>query len=115
MRTPRISPPGGPRIRRLVTGRTAHTQPGTRELPAAHPTILVMSAVASPYPVTSTSRAAPWARRARVDAGVRAGALVLLWLGLLLVTYWWAAGGGLSDLTGWETGLTSLGRLSGLL
>jgi predicted ferric reductase len=29
--------------------------------------------------------------------------------------YWWAAGGGLTDLAGWAGGLTSLGRLTGLL
>jgi predicted ferric reductase len=74
-----------------------------------------MSAVATPYAAPSAPRAAPWARRARVDAGVRTGALVVGVLGLLLVTYWWAAGGGITDLGGWETGLTSLGRLSGLL
>jgi predicted ferric reductase len=34
---------------------------------------------------------------------------------LTLVTFWWATGGGLTDLGGWATGLTSLGRLTGLL
>ncbi|MGY1624537.1 ferric reductase-like transmembrane domain-containing protein [Geodermatophilus sp. SYSU D00965] len=43
------------------------------------------------------------------------GAAVLLWLGVLLVAYWWAAGGGVSELTGWESGLTSVGRLTGLV
>ena len=38
-----------------------------------------------------------------------------LWLSLLLVTYWWIAGGGIQDLGGWATGLTSLGRLTGLV
>ncbi|TVT20168.1 oxidoreductase, partial [Amycolatopsis rhizosphaerae] len=38
-----------------------------------------------------------------------------LWLSLLLVAYWWAAGGGFQAMTGWETGLTSAGRLTGLL
>jgi predicted ferric reductase len=50
----------------------------------------------------------------RFDGGVRLAAVAALWLGLLLVTYWWTAGGGLQDLTGWETGLTSTGRLCGL-
>ena len=48
-------------------------------------------------------------------AGVRLGAGAGLWLSLLLVTYWWAAGGGLQDLAGWQDGLTSLGRLTGLV
>ncbi|WP_216870749.1 ferredoxin reductase family protein [Modestobacter excelsi] len=59
--------------------------------------------------------AAPPAARARLDAGVRLGALVVLWAGLLLVAYWWAAGGGVSDLGSWADGLTSSGRLTGLL
>ena len=54
-------------------------------------------------------------RRARVDAGVRLAALAALWLSLLLVTYWWVSGRGVQDLTGWETGLTSVGRISGLV
>lgn len=53
------------------------------------------------------------------DAGrdriVRLATGVALWLSLLLITYWWVADGGVTDLTtGWETGLTSVGRLSGL-
>jgi predicted ferric reductase len=54
-------------------------------------------------------------RRARWDAAVRLLARSALWLGLLLVTYWWDVDGGVRDLTGWTTGLTSLGRISGLL
>ena len=53
--------------------------------------------------------------RARRDAVVRTGALVAGWAGLLLVTYWWAAGGGITDLGSWAEGLTSTGRLTGLL
>jgi predicted ferric reductase len=53
--------------------------------------------------------------RARWDSSVRLAFLVACWSSLLLVTYWWASGGGISDLTGWETGLTSTGRLTGLL
>ena len=52
------------------------------------------------------------ARRAR---WVRSGAEVLLAAALTLVTYWWATGGGVTDLGGWATGLTSVGRLTGLL
>src|SRR3954451_943096 len=54
-------------------------------------------------------------RRARVDAGVRVAALSTLWLSLLLVTYWWETDRGLQDLAGWATGLTSVGRLTGLV
>ncbi|HEX3198951.1 MAG TPA: ferredoxin reductase family protein [Propionibacteriaceae bacterium] len=51
---------------------------------------------------------------ARTDRMVRLGAVVALWLGLLLVTHWWDAGGGVTDLADWGSGLTSLGRLTGL-
>jgi predicted ferric reductase len=51
---------------------------------------------------------------ARGDAAVRVAAGAGLWLGLLLVSWWWVAGGGLRDLGGWPGGLTSLGRLAGL-
>ena len=53
--------------------------------------------------------------RARRDAAVRQVTLAALWLALLLVTYWWSTGGGVQDLGGWADGLTSLGRLTGLL
>ena len=53
--------------------------------------------------------------RARHDAAVRLAAAVGLWAGLLVVTYWWVAGGGLQDLTGWASGLTSAGRITGLV
>jgi predicted ferric reductase len=48
------------------------------------------------------------------DRAVRTGAAVLLWLGLLLVTYWWDADGGISDLAHLASGVTSVGRLTGL-
>lgn len=54
-------------------------------------------------------------RQARQDGGLRLAAGAALWLSLLLVTYWWVAGGGVQDLDGWETGLTSSGRLLGLV
>jgi predicted ferric reductase len=60
-------------------------------------------------------RAVPDTTRARLDAAVRQGGLVALWASLLLVSYWWATGGGFQDLGGWATGLTSTGRLTGLL
>ncbi|MEV6236229.1 ferredoxin reductase family protein [Lentzea sp. NPDC051838] len=56
----------------------------------------------------------PAVRRRPLDAGTRTVAVGVLWAGLLLVTYWWAADG-IRDLGEWETGLTSLGRLTGLL
>ena len=73
-----------------------------------------MTALATPY-ARPVPRAAASGRRARIDAAVRTGALAALWSGLLLVGYWWAAGGGIADLGGWATGLTSTGRLTGLL
>ena len=57
---------------------------------------------------------APIGTKARRDAGVRIGAGVALWASMLLVTYWWDADGGVRDLTGWVSGLTSVGRLAGL-
>src|SRR5262249_44863870 len=51
----------------------------------------------------------------RNDSAVRLVAGVVLWLSLLLVSYWWVAGGGIQELRGWATGLTSLGRLTGLV
>jgi predicted ferric reductase len=54
-------------------------------------------------------------RRARRDVGVRLAALVGVWSSLLLVSYWWVTGGGVQDLGSWADGLTSTGRLTGLL
>lgn len=54
-------------------------------------------------------------RRARDDSAMRVGAMAVLWLSLLLVSYWWVVGGGVQELGGWATGLTSLGRLTGLV
>ena len=51
---------------------------------------------------------------ARTDAGVRLAAGLVVWFGLLLVTYWWIADGGVRDLAQWASGLTSFGRLTGL-
>lgn len=64
--------------------------------------------------VAASARARGFAR-ARWDEAVRLTALATLWLSLLLVSYWWAADGGFQDLGGWATGLTSAGRLTGLL
>lgn len=46
---------------------------------------------------------------------VRNLAASTLWLSLLLVVYWWLADRGIQDLSGWGTGLTSVGRITGLL
>ncbi len=73
---------------------------------------------AAPAPTPGLARGLPRRAtyaRARVDAGARLTALSVLWLSLLLVTYWWVAGGGLQDLGGWASGLTSVGRLTGLV
>jgi predicted ferric reductase len=49
-----------------------------------------------------------------VDRRVRLVAGLAVWLGLLLVSYWWVVDGGVTDLAQWESGLTSLGRITGL-
>ncbi len=69
--------------------------------------VLPTATVATPRRLT--------APRARRDAAVRLGALSLLWLSLLLVTYWWVAAGGVQDLTTWAGALTSTGRITGLV
>jgi predicted ferric reductase len=49
------------------------------------------------------------------DRRTRIAAETLLTVALALVTFWWATGGGLSDLGSWASGLMSAGRLTGLL
>ncbi|MGN6781402.1 MAG: ferredoxin reductase family protein [Marmoricola sp.] len=66
-------------------------------------------------PGRSWSRTSSSGRRALVDARVRTGAAAILWLGMLLPTYWWAADGGLRGLDSAAVALVSLGRLSGLI
>ena len=68
-----------------------------------------------PSAAVSTALTAGRGDRARLDAVVRTAAAATLWLGLALVSYWWAGGGGVTDLGSWADGLTSLGRLTGLL
>jgi predicted ferric reductase len=53
-------------------------------------------------------------RDSSIDRVVRLGALLTLWLGLVLVTSWWVADGGVTDLAHLTGGLTSVGRLTGL-
>ncbi|MCX6394999.1 MAG: ferredoxin reductase family protein [Propionibacteriales bacterium] len=75
-----------------------------------------MTVVASGNGATrSHPRTRPTGQTARRDEAVRTGTLAVLWLSLLLVTYWWVAGHGVTDLGGWISGLDSVGRLSGLL
>lgn len=74
-----------------------------------------MTTLLSSPPVADAQTRTPRRLAARIDGAVRLAALVALWVSLLLVTYWWSAGGGVRDLLAWTTGLTSLGRLSGLL
>ncbi len=56
----------------------------------------------------------PPGSRAHVDRAIRLGMGLLLWLGMLVVAYWWDVDGGIRDLAGWATGLTSIGRITGL-
>jgi predicted ferric reductase len=74
-----------------------------------------MSVTTASFAPAVRAPAGPTARRARVDVAVRGGAVAALWLSLLLVSYWWATGDGVQDLGSWEAGLTSAGRLTGLL
>jgi predicted ferric reductase len=74
-----------------------------------------MTTTVAPPTMPRAAAAVPDGDRARRDAAVRLGAGAALWLGLLLVAWWWAAGGGIRDLAGWQAGLTSLGRLTGLV
>jgi predicted ferric reductase len=74
-----------------------------------------MTAVADPPRRRTPAPVEVDGARARRDAGVRLGAMAGLWASLLLVTYWWATGGGIQDLGSWASGLTSTGRLTGLL
>ena len=53
--------------------------------------------------------------RAAVDRGVRLGAGALLWLALLLVTYWWVTDGGLRTGFAGGAAVLGLGQLTGLV
>lgn len=73
----------------------------------------MVTTIAEPPTVTSPP-GSRWGVQARVDSAVRLAAGLLLWFGLLLITYWWEADGGVRDLAHAASGLTSLGRLTGL-
>jgi predicted ferric reductase len=75
-----------------------------------------VTAVASRLPAGTHARSPHGlGSRDRRDAVVRVAAEGALWLSLLLVTNWWVADRGVQDLGGWATGLTSVGRLTGLV
>jgi DMSO/TMAO reductase YedYZ heme-binding membrane subunit len=74
----------------------------------------VTALVTAPSAVPAASPLLRLDTDAAADRAVRLVSGLVLWLGLLLVTYWWDADGGIADLADWESGLTSLGRLSGL-
>jgi len=73
-----------------------------------------VTALASAPPAASWAPPLSLDKDAALDRFVRLGSAMALWLGLLLVTYWWVADGGVTDLAHWVSGLTSLGRLTGL-
>ncbi len=79
---------------------------------------MVMALTQIPTTAPGTRRAHDVRRlgvRARRDANTRLAAGSALWLSLLLVTYWWITGGGITDLGGWTSGLRSVGRITGLV
>ena len=65
--------------------------------------------------VREAARRPDHGRCARFDSLVRRAAGWTLWLSLLLVTSWWVSDRGVQDLFGWTSGLTSVGRISGLV
>lgn len=67
--------------------------------------------------LVDSSRVAGVATRsaAQFDAAVRRVSTVFVWSSLALVGYWWAADGGIRDLTEFDAALNSLGRITGLV
>jgi len=76
--------------------------------------VVTVTTLAGAPPAASWAPPLPLDKDAAFDRFVRVGSAMALWLGLLLVTYWWIADGGVIDLAHWVSGLTSLGRLTGL-
>ena len=70
---------------------------------------------ARPLTPAAHSATLPAGNRARVPAWWRDAVGVATWASMLVVVAQWVAGGGVQDLTGWATGLTSLGRLTALV
>ena len=89
-------PAGTPRRRLTGTAQRAPTV-GSEELPTLDDMSILERGAADPLVAT----AGPLGRRARLDEVVRLTAASVLWLSLLLVTYWWVADGGVRDLRGW--------------
>src|SRR5664279_4423293 len=104
MLTHRGSPPSGRTVTVAAPDMTA-------QLSAPVPTIQMRP----PSPIDAAPMdSGPLDADARLDRAVRLGTMLAGWLSLLLVTYWWDAGGGITDLSQWASGLTSVGRLTGL-
>ena len=70
--------------------------------------------LSAPVPLATMRPAASIDGTGRKDRGVRAATTLAVWLSMLLVTYWWTVDGGITDLADWGSGLTSVGRLTGL-
>ena len=75
----------------------------------------VLHRAAAPTTRPRTGTAGARGRTARRDAGVRLAAGVVLWASLLVVSYWWVAGGNVQQLVTWPDGLAAAGRLLGLV
>lgn len=77
-----------------------------------------MTTLVAPPRAPRTHEVTPSSSNRRVagrDARIRLWSKLALWASLLLVCYWWAAGGGIQQLATWTTGLLSAGRLTGLV
>jgi predicted ferric reductase len=71
---------------------------------------MTASPTARPATVTASRSS-----RAAVDGAVRVAAGALLWLGLLLPTYWWVADGGLQAGFAGGAAMLAIGQLTGLV
>jgi hypothetical protein len=67
-----------------------------------------VTALATAQPAASWEPPRQLDKDAAVDRTVRLVTGLTLWLGLLLLTYWWVANGGVVDLAHWESGLASV-------
>jgi predicted ferric reductase len=76
--------------------------------------VVSVTALATAQPAASWAPPRQLDKDAAVDRTARLVTGLTIWLGLLLVTYWWVADGGVTDLAHWESGLTSVGRITGL-
>src|SRR6476646_5776530 len=69
----------------------------------------------APSPTATPTRGAVAAYRPPVPTWGRDLVGILTWASMLVVVALWVGGGNVQDLTGWGTGLTALGRLTGLV